>query len=192
VSVRRRPCSLRDGSRPKERGSVESWRHVDRIVIARDERALDDEGRWRSNPGDGAPELEAAGVDPFSLEYEVRLAEHRSALAIGWMRAHPREVVRLTGLHVWQELRPRRGRTDWRPLVPAVLATLVVFRRHPGTPIVALVLAAMTASVALTWGSVGRFILPVHPTAVAIAAAMIVVLVTWAAHALRRAPRDTS
>ena len=69
------------------------------------QRALDNEGRGRSNSGDGAQELEAAGIDPHSLEYEVRLAQHRFALARAWMRSHPREVIELMGLHVWQELR---------------------------------------------------------------------------------------
>lgn len=83
------------------------------------QRALDNEGRWRSNSGDGAKEIEDAGVDPYSVEYEVRLARHRSALARDWMWDHPREVLQLMGLHVWQEFRTRRARTDWALLLPA-------------------------------------------------------------------------
>jgi 4-amino-4-deoxy-L-arabinose transferase-like glycosyltransferase len=143
------------------------------------QRALDNEGRWRSNDGDGAQELEAAGIDPYSLEYEVRLAEHRFALARTWMLAHPREVIRLMYLHVWQELRPRRGRTDWMLLVSAVAVALVVFRRHPATPIVALVFAAMLGSVALTWGSIGKFVVPVLPVSVAMVAALVVEILRW-------------
>jgi hypothetical protein len=151
------------------------------------QRALDNEGRWRSNAGDGAPELEASGIDPYSIEYEVRLAQHRFALARRWMLAHPREVVRLMGLHVWQELRPRSGRTDWMLLVSFVAVALVIFHRHPATPIVALVLAAMFASIALTWGSIGKFVVPVLPIAVAMVAAMAVEILTW----LRALAQDT-
>ena len=150
------------------------------------QRALDNEGRWRSNSGDGAAELEAAGIDPFSIEYEVRLAEHRFSLAVAWMRAHPVEVVRLMWLHVWQELRVRRGRTDWTFLVPAVVVALVIFRRHPGTPAVALALAAMLMSVALTWGSIGKFILPVLPTVVALVAALAVAIFASVVRAVSR------
>jgi 4-amino-4-deoxy-L-arabinose transferase-like glycosyltransferase len=140
------------------------------------QRALDNEGRWRSNPDDGALALETSGVDPYSLEYEVRLAQHRFSLAVAWMRAHPADVLRLMGLHVWQELRTRRDRTDWTLLVPAVLVALAVLRRHRGARAVAVALTAMVVSVALTWGSIGKFILPVLPTVVAtIAAAVIAV-----------------
>ena len=158
------------------------------------QRALDNEGRWRSNSGDGAAELEAAGIDPFSIEYEVRLARHRFSLAVAWMRTHPVEVVRLMWLHVWQELRPRRGRTDWTSLVPAVVVALVIFRRHPGTPAVALALAAMSMSVALTWGSIGKFILPVLPTVVALVAALAVAIFASVVRAVRRtsAPSATN
>ena len=153
------------------------------------QRALDNEGRWRSNPGDGAAELEAAGIDPFSIEYEVRLAQHRFGLAVAWMRAHPGDVVRLMGLHVWQELRPRRGRTDWMLVIGAAALALGLFYRHPGTPTVALALAAMLASVALTWGSIGKFVVPVLPTAMAMIAAMVVTIV---ALVLRTVRRDSS
>ncbi len=151
------------------------------------QRALDNEGRWRSNPGDGAPELEAAGIDPFSLDTRSGWRSIGLRSPVAWMRTHPREVVRLMGLHVWQELRPRRGRTDWTLLVPAVVLALVVFRRHPGTPAVALALAAMFMSVALTWGSIGKFVLPVHPTAVAIVAAMAMTILAAVARTARRA-----
>jgi hypothetical protein len=108
------------------------------------------------------------------------------------MRAHPRDVVNLMGLHVWQELRVRRGRTDWTLLVPAIVVALVFFRRHPGTPIMALILAAMLMSIALTWGSVGKFIVPVHPITVAIVAAMVVAIVRSVVSAARRLRADSS
>lgn len=138
------------------------------------QRALDNQGRWRSNASDGAPELIAAGVDPFSLEYEVRLAQHRSALTLRWMREHPRDVVRLLGLHVWQELRPRGALTPWDLLFPAALVGLVYFRRRPGVLAVTLILAATLLSIALTWGATGRFMVPVQPLMLALVAAMVV------------------
>ena len=154
------------------------------------QRALDNEGRWRSNDDDGG--LEASGIDPYSIEFEVRLAEQRFARALEWMRAHPREVVNLMGLHIWQELRVRRGRTDWTLLVPAIVVALVFFRRHPGTPIIALILAAMLMSIALTWGSVGKFIVPVHPVTVAIVAAMAVAIAASVVSAVRRVRAGSS
>jgi 4-amino-4-deoxy-L-arabinose transferase-like glycosyltransferase len=146
------------------------------------QRALDNEGRWRSNYDDGG--LEASGIDPYSIEYEVRLAEQRFALAVEWMRANPRATLNLMGLHVWQEFRVRRGRSDWTLLLPATGLALVFFRRHSGTPIVALMLAAMLLSIALTWGSIGKFIVPVYPIAVAIVAAMSVATVVSMVRAL--------
>jgi 4-amino-4-deoxy-L-arabinose transferase-like glycosyltransferase len=138
------------------------------------QRALDNLGRWRSNAGDGIPELIAAGVDPLSLEYEVRLAQHRSALTVRWMRDHPHDVVRLLGLHVYQELRPRRGLTPWDLVFPAALVALVYFRRRPGILAVTLILGATLLSIALTWGATGRFMIPVQPLMLALVAAMLV------------------
>jgi 4-amino-4-deoxy-L-arabinose transferase-like glycosyltransferase len=150
------------------------------------QRALDNQGRWRSNPGDGAPELIAAGVDPFSLEYEVRLARHRSALATGWMRDNPQEVVRLMGLHVWQELRPRRSPTAWDFLFPAAVVALLYFRRRPGILPVTLVLCATLLSIALTWGATGRFMVPVQPLMLALVSAMVVSTTGLLVSGLRR------
>ena len=136
------------------------------------QRALDNEGRWRSNSGDGAQEIEASGVNPFSIDYEVRLGQHRAGLARAWMRDHPGDVVRLMGLHVWQELRTRRGHTDWTWLLPPFLLALVYFRRHPASVPAATIFGATIVSIALTWGVTGRFLIPVQPLAVAVASAM--------------------
>lgn len=136
------------------------------------QQALDNEGRWRSNRGDGAEELVAAGVDPFSTEYEVKLAAYRADLTLRWMREHPHDVARLMYLHVWQELRPRDGITfrDW--LLPAAALALVFFWRRPGVLAIALLLAAMLFSIAMTWGATGRFVAPVQPLVVALACAL--------------------
>ena len=139
-------------------------------------RALKYEGLWRSNPGDGTEELAAQNVNPFSIEYEVRLAKIRSAIALEWMRENPGDVLKLMGLHVWQEVRPR-GRFLWDGLLPAACVALVFFffRRSPGVGGVALMLAANLFSVAMTWGAGGRFMLPVQPLMVALVSAMLVV-----------------
>jgi len=140
------------------------------------QRALDNEGRWGSNPGDGADELIAAGVDPFSTEFEVALAKYRADLTLTWMREHPRDVLRLMGLHVWQELRPVDGVTFWDLLLPLAVVALVYFRRRPGVLAIALLIIAMLLSIALTWGTIGRFVAPVQPLLVALAAALPVAL----------------
>lgn len=138
-------------------------------------RALMFDGKWRSNPGDGVEELLAEGVNPFSIEWEVRLAQIRSAVALQWMRDNPRDVLRLMVLHVWQEVRPQ-GRIPWDWLLPAGMAALLFFRKSPGAGPVALMLAAQILSVALTWGAGGRFMIPVHPFLVALVCAMVVSL----------------
>lgn len=140
-------------------------------------RALLYEGLWRSNPGDGVEELRAEGVNPFSIDYEVRLAKIRSAIAITWMREHPADVLRLMVMHVWQEIRPQ-GRLPWDWLLPAGVLALLFFRKTPGSAAIALLLAAQIMSVALTWGAGGRFMVPVHPLLVALVCAMVVAIVT--------------
>lgn len=155
-------------------------------------RALMYKGLWRSNPGDGVEELRAQNVNPFSLEYEVRLAKIRSRIALTWMREHPRDVLRLLGLHVWQEIRPRgRFWLDW--LLPAGCVALALFRKRPGVGILALMVGVQLLSVALTWGAGGRFMVPVHPLMVAmVSAAVVAALVRGGGVAMtrfRRAPQ---
>ena len=133
---------------------------------------------WGSNPGDGAPELVARGVNPFSTTFEAELAQYRSALTLQWMRDHPAEVARLLWLHVWQETRPR-GRGWWDYLLPLGLAAAVILRKSPGVRIVVLMVGANLLSVALTWGEGGRFMVPVLPLLVALVAAAII-------HVMRR------
>jgi hypothetical protein len=147
-------------------------------------RALKYEGLWRSNPDDGAPELIAQNLNPYSLEYEVRLAKHRGALTAAWMRDHPVDVVRLMGLHIWQEVRPK-GALAWDLLLPAAIAALVFFRKTPGAGVLALIVCASLVSVAMTWGEGGRFILPIQPLLIALVAAMLVALVRIGALAIR-------
>jgi 4-amino-4-deoxy-L-arabinose transferase-like glycosyltransferase len=132
-------------------------------------------GMWGSNPGDGAPELVAQGVNPFSTKFEAELARFRSAQTIRWMREHPSDVIRLMWLHVWQETRPR-GRGWWDYLLPLALVAAVIVRKSPGVGIVVLMVAANILSVALTWGEGGRFMVPVLPLLVALVAAALVEL----------------
>jgi hypothetical protein len=150
------------------------------------QRALDNQGRWRSNAGDGARELIAEGVSPLSLEYEVRLAKVRSATTLKWMREHPLDVLRLMRMHVWQELRPRRGTTAWNLLLPAAVAALLYFRKTPGVTVVGLILCANIFSIAMTWGATGRFMVPVQPLLLALVGAMAISIVREAAGWLRR------
>jgi hypothetical protein len=154
------------------------------------QRALDNQGRWRSNAGDGARELIAEGVSPLSLEYEVRLAKVRSALTLKWMREHPMDVLRLMRMHVWQELRPRRGPLIWNLLLPGAVLALLYFRKSAGALVVGLILCANIFSIALTWGATGRFMVPVQPLLLALVSAMAVSLLWQAAGWLRRTAPD--
>ena len=94
-------------------------------------RALRFKGLWMSNHGDGAPEIEALNLDPVTSE--VRLAQYRSALARRWIRENPMDSLRLMGLHVWQEVKPRRlpyPTGAW--LLPVAAVAAVYLRRSPG------------------------------------------------------------
>jgi hypothetical protein len=137
-------------------------------------RALRYEGLWGANPGDGAEEIAALNLGTVAAE--VRLAKFRSHLTLEWMRAHPRDVVRLMALHVWQEIKPRRlpYPTDaW--LLPAAALAAWVLRRSPGVGIIVAMTAANLVGIALTWSMAGRFMAPVQPILAALVGALVVV-----------------
>ena len=139
-------------------------------------RALRFKGLWMSNPGDGAPEIEALKLDPVTSE--VRLAQHRSALAFRWIREHPLDALRLMGLHVWQEVKPRRlpyPTGAW--LLPVAALAAVYLRRSAGVGVIVLMVAANILGIALTWSARGQFMAPVQPMLAALAGAMLVAMV---------------
>jgi 4-amino-4-deoxy-L-arabinose transferase-like glycosyltransferase len=148
-------------------------------------QALKYDGMWRSIRDDGADQLRAQNIDPYSVEFEVRLAKIRSQMATTWMREHPLDVLRLMGLHVWQEIRPR-GHPMWDYLLPAFALAAFVFRKTPGTGVVVLMVCANMLSVAMTWGAGGRFMTPVQPLLLALISALIVVAIRQMALALLR------
>ena len=93
------------------------------------------------------------------------------------MRDHPRDVVRLMGLHVWQEIRPRTlpYPTDaW--LLPAAGLAALILRRSPGVGVVAAMTAVNLAGIALTWSVAGRFMAPVQPILAALVGAALVIV----------------
>ena len=139
-------------------------------------RALRFKGLWMSNPGDGAPEIEALKLDPVTSE--VRLAQHRSALALRWIREYPLDALRLMGLHVWQEVKPRTlpyPTGAW--LLPVAALAAVYLRRSAGVGVIVLMVAANILGIALTWSARGQFIAPVQPMLAALAGAMVVAMV---------------
>ena len=139
-------------------------------------RALRFEGVWSSNPGDGAQEIEALKLDPVTSE--VRLAQFRSALARQWIRENPRDALRLLGLHVWEEVRPRTlpyPTGAW--LLPVAAVAAVYLRRSSGVGVIVSMVAVNILGIALTWSVAGRFMSPVQPLLAALAGAMVVVMV---------------
>ena len=68
----------------------------------------------------------------------------------------------------------------------AVSLVFFFLQRHPATPIVALAFAAMIGCIALTWGSIGKFVVPVLPMAGAMVAALLVGLVAWIRRTLKK------
>lgn len=148
-------------------------------------QALKYDGMWRSIRDDGAEELRAQHIDPYSVEFEVRLARMRSEIATTWMREHPGDVLRLMVLHVWQEIKPR-GRPFWDYLLPVAAFAAFVFRKSPGIGVVVLMVCANILSVAMTWGAGGRFMTPVQPLLLALISALIVVGIRQTTSALQR------
>lgn len=147
-------------------------------------RALQLQGVWAPDDGDGIPELSAQNLDP--LTFEVRLAQIRLALATNWMMHNRMDVLRLVVLHVWQEIRPRGDRfSDW--LFPAAALAAFVLGRSRGVGIVIAFACLSLLSVGLTWSAEGRFMVPMQPLLVALVAAMATVLVRQSVTPLRRA-----
>jgi hypothetical protein len=133
-------------------------------------RAFRSQGIWASNPEDGWPEIAQLKLDVVTSE--VMLAQHRMRLATTWMREHPREVLELMRLHVWQEIRPRGDRlANW--LLPAAGLAALVFWRAPGTWVIVLMVGANILSVAMTYSASGRFMVPVQPILMALIGAAI-------------------
>jgi hypothetical protein len=133
-------------------------------------RAFRSQGIWASNPEDGWPEIAAKKLDVVTSE--VLLAQFRSKLTIDWMLAHPREVMQLMRLHVWQELRPRRDvLLQW--LLPAAAVAVLIFWKKTATWVIVLMVAANVMSIAMTYSASGRFMVPVQPLLIALAGAMV-------------------
>ena len=138
-------------------------------------RALRFQGLWMSNPGDGAPEIAALKLDPVASE--VRLAQYRSALALRWIREHPLDALRLMGLHVWEEVKPRRlpyptGAWLW----PVAALAAVYLRRSAAVRVIVLMVAANALGIALTWSARGQ-LTPGQPMRAALRAARWLVAV---------------
>jgi 4-amino-4-deoxy-L-arabinose transferase-like glycosyltransferase len=148
-------------------------------------QALKYDGMWRSIRDDEADALRAQNVDPYSVEFEVRLARTRSQIATAWMREHPADVLRLMILHVWQETKPR-GHPFWDYLLPLGAVAAFVLRKSPGVGIVVLMVCANIVSVAMTWGAGGRFMTPVQPLLLALISALIAVGIRQTTSVLQR------
>jgi hypothetical protein len=137
-------------------------------------RALRFKGLWMSNHGDGAPEIEALNLDPVTSER--LLAQHRTALAHRWIREHPLDTLRLMGMHVWQEVKPRRlpyPTGAW--LLPVAMVAAVCLRRSAGVKVIVPMIAANMLGITLTWSARGQFMVPVQPMLAALAGAGVVV-----------------
>jgi hypothetical protein len=152
-------------------------------------RALQSEGTWAANPGDGWPEIEAQKLDVVTSE--VLLAKYRTGLTINWMLEHPFEVLHLMRLHVWQEIRPR-GDFLSRWLLPTAALAALVLRKSPGVPAIVLMVCANILSIAMTYSAGGRFNVPVEPLLTALVAAMVVTLLQRTLAWFRRAPHANS
>lgn len=136
-------------------------------------RAMRFKGMWMSNPGDGAQEIEALKLD--AVASEVRLAQFRSALARRWIREHPLDAVRLMGLHVWQEVKPRtRPYPTGAWLLPVAALAAVYLRRSPGVGMIASIVGVNILGIAMTWSVAGRFMAPMQPLLAALVGAMVV------------------
>jgi hypothetical protein len=139
-------------------------------------RALRFKGQWMSNPGDGAQEVDALNLGPVASE--VWLAKHRTALAGRWVRENPVDAVRLMGMHMWQEVKPRRlpyPTGAW--LLPLAAVGAIYLWRSAGTRVVVLMVAANMLGIALTWSARGQFMAPIQPMLAALVGALAVAVV---------------
>jgi hypothetical protein len=135
------------------------------------DRALRFKGQWMSNPGDGVEEVDAMNLGP--VQSDVWLAKHRSALTLRWIRANPVNALRLMGMHMWQEVKPRRlpyPTGAW--LLPLAALAAVFLYRSAGVRVVALMMAANMLGIALTWSARGQFMAPVQPMLAALVGAL--------------------
>jgi len=150
-------------------------------------RAIEHNGEWASNPGDGAPEIAALHLDVVTSE--VMLARYRQQLTLNWMVHNPGEVRRLMWMHVTQELQPRHDLISRWLLPLAAIAGLVLWR-SPATWVIGLIVASTILSVAMTYSAGGRFMLPVQPLLIALVAAAIVDVPAQAVRLARGRPAE--
>jgi hypothetical protein len=134
-------------------------------------RALQSQGVWAQNRGDGWPEIAAMKLDVVTSE--VMLAKHRQTLTLNWMMDNPGLVLHLMRLHVSQELKPGRDVYS-RWLLPAAAVSALILWKLPGVWVLVLIVCGNIFSVAMTYSSGGRFMVPVQPLLAALVAAAVV------------------
>ena len=131
-------------------------------------------GIWTPNHGDGSDQVWAR-VKPDMRAFEVELARYRQRITLRWMQQHPREVLDLMRLHVWQEIRPRGDPfTDYLPAMAVLCA--IGFRKTAAARLILLMFAANLFGIAMTWSVGGRFLVPLFPVFIALVAAAVAVV----------------
>jgi hypothetical protein len=111
-------------------------------------------------------------------------------VALRWIRANPANALRLMGMHMWQEVKPRRlpyPTGAW--LLPLAAIGALFLRRSPGVHVVVVMVAANMLGIALTWSARGQFMAPVQPMLAALVGALGVALVRTAIALARRPGR---
>jgi hypothetical protein len=80
------------------------------------------------------------------------------------------------GMHVWQEVKPRRlpyPTGAW--LLPVALLAAVFLHRSAGVRVIVPMVAANMLGIVLTWSARGQFMVPIQPMLAALAGAGVVV-----------------
>ncbi|MCH2210602.1 MAG: glycosyltransferase family 39 protein [Fuerstiella sp.] len=118
--------------------------------------ALERRGLWSAEPTHRL-KREVAHF-PTRQERDVARARLGRQEAIDWIWSHPTDSVRLAGMKIWQEYRPRLP-GEWLICVMAVVGFLLTVRRPDTCVFIGLHLISCLV-IAVTWSVEGRFVMP--------------------------------
>ncbi|MCH2202229.1 MAG: glycosyltransferase family 39 protein [Fuerstiella sp.] len=134
--------------------------------------ALERRGLWSAEPTHRLKRK----VAHFSTRQERDVARARLGRqeAIDWIWGHPTDALRLAGMKIWQEYRPRLP-GEWFICVMAVVGFLLTLRRSDTRVFMGLHLISCFV-IAVTWSVEGRFVMPLMFTTHVFAARPVAIL----------------
>lgn len=138
-------------------------------------QAIAHKGVWAPQPDDAEESAKRQSLD--HLHFETWLAQHRTAKTLSWMRNNPAATVKLMGLHIWQEVKPRGDLFRILLMLGSALG-IGIYWRNPAAKIVLLLLVLNLACIAATWGiGDGRLLVPIQPLQMLMTGLVLAILV---------------